>query len=516
MLELLPAGCALFDYDNDGWLDILLLQSGSSEPSPKGQRPHCALYRNDGTGGFTDATAGSGLDRDLGYAHGVACGDFDNDGFEDLFITAFGGNHLLRNEQGTGRFADVTARMGLGRKHSTGYATSAAFGDYDNDGRLDLYVCYYGPWTWQKDLPCTNARGQREYCTPELYEPDTHRLYRNAGNRFVDVSSTAGITRAKGRGLAVAWLDYDDDGRQDIYVANDLTPAMLWRNNGDGTFTDRALSAGCAYDMWGRVMAGMGIALADYDHSGRESLFVTNFSGKPNMLFRNVGGGFQDASLSAGLAMPHMNFLAFGCEFLDYDLDGWRDLIVANGHVQVHVESQSVGVAYRQRKQLFRNGGRGVFTEVTDPDALGELGVPTVSRGLAVGDADNDGRPDVLVCSQNDRAQLFRCQAPSAGAWVSFRAVGTRSPRSGVHARFVLEAGGQRQAATVRGGSSYLSHSDRRVHFGLGSAKRVERVEVLWPSGTRDVLRNLAPNAVYTVAEGRGVTHVLRPGPPHP
>jgi hypothetical protein len=509
-IESTPAGCAFFDYDNDGFLDIFLVQSGVSndgKPNPQSERPHCALYRNNGKGSFQDVTAGSGLDKNLGYAHGVAIGDYDNDGFDDLFLTSYRGNHLFHNERGTGKFADVTAAMGLDKIHSTGYATSAAFGDYDSDGRLDLYVCYYCPWTWDRDKPCLDKQGGRDYCTPELYDPDVHRLYHNDGNRFTDVSEKAGITKKKGRGLAVAFVDYNDDVRPDIFVANDLTPNLLWRNEGNGTFTEVALQAGCAYSEGGTVMAGMGVAVADYDHSGRESLFVTNFSGYPNTLFRNAGGGlFEDVSMKSGVALPHMKFLAFGCEFLDYDADGWSDLLVANGHVQMNAASKLEGVTYKERKQLFRNERNGTFREIADTAALGDLSLPTVSRGLAVGDYDNDGRLDALFSNQNDPAQLFRNRERSGNHWVSFKTIGTKSNRNGVHARFVLKAGGMKQVATVRGGSSYLSHSDRRVYFGLGRATQIEQVEIRWLSGTRDVLKNLAANAIYVVTEGRGIT----------
>jgi hypothetical protein len=534
-VENTPGGCAFLDYDNDGFLDILLIQSGPSGPpdrvtqgdtienrkskieNPK--RPHCALYHNNGDGTFTDVTAGSGLDRDLGYAQGVAVGDYDNDGYEDLFITSFGGNHLFHNELGrrktpatnpqppTPIFKDVTHKMGLDRVHSTGYATSAAFGDYNNDGRLDLYVCYYTSWTWERDRPCRDSDNRLEYCTPELYEPDTHRLYRNDGDRFTDVSEQTGIAKAKGRGLSVVFVDYDGDGKQDIFVADDLTPNILWRNNGDGTFTNVALETGCAYDGSGALLAGMGIGVADYDHSGQESLFVGNFSDKPNTLYKNTGTGlFRDESMASGLAMPHMKFLTFGCEFLDYDADGWPDLIVANGHVQVHADLRIENVTYKERKQLFHNERNGVFREITDPGLMGDLMTPTLGRGLAVGDYDNDGRLDVLVNNQNGPAQLFHNRDRSPHHWVSFKTVGTKSNRDGIHAHFILLAGGMKQTATVRGGSSYLSASDRRVYFGLGSAARVEQVEIRWPSGTRDVLKDVAADTPYVVTEGKGIT----------
>jgi len=529
-VENTPAGCAFFDYDNDGFLDILLVQSGPSDPPSQTQQPtassqhRCALYHNNGDGTFQNVTSKSGLDQDLGYGHGVAVGDYDNDGFDDLFITAYGGNHLFHNEafrQPASEhsppptperplFREVTAAMGLDRLHSTGYATSAAWGDYDNDGRLDLYVCYYCPWTWAVDKPCKDANGNRDYCTPELYDPDTHVLYRNAGDRFVDVSERAGITKKRGRGLAVAWVDYNEDGRQDIFVANDLNAAFLWRNNGDGTFTEVATEAGCAYSEVGTAINGMGIGVADYDHSGRESLFVTNFSDKPNTLYRNMGGGvYEDMSMASGLALPHMKYLAWGCEFLDYDADGWRDLLVVNGHVQVHVEEQVSGVTYRERNQLFHNEGNGAFREITDPAQAGPLNVPMVSRGLAVGDYDNDGRLDALISNQNDPAQLLRNRVQNGNHWVAFKTIGTKSNRNGVHARFVIQAGGMRQTASVRGGSSYLSTSDRRVYFGLGAAEKIDRVEIRWPSGTVDVLKDVTVDKIHVVTEGRSVTGVM-------
>jgi hypothetical protein len=524
-LETLPAGCALFDYDNDGLLDLFLPQSGpSGSPGTRGKRTIAAstpaLYHNAGNGRFVEVTPGSGLDRDLGYAHGVAVGDYDNDGFRDLFLTAYGGNRLFRNERGSGRFTDVTAAAGLEGVHGAGYATSAAFGDYDNDGRLDLYVCYYARWTWANDRACFARPRHRDYCRPDLYAPETHRLFRNeaaAGAlRFRDVSEEAGISGSDthsvdaGRGLAVAFLDFDRDGWQDLFVANDLTPNMLWRNRGGegapGAFKNVAVQAGCAYSESGGLMAAMGIAVADYDCSGRESLFVTNYSGLPNTLFRNAGGRFQDASMEAGLALPHLPFLAFGCEFLDYDNDGWPDLLVANGHVQAHPEADREGVTTRERKQLFRNRGDRRFEEITSPVALGDLALPRVSRGLAVGDWDNDGRVDALVSNQNDAVQLFRNLDRSGHHWIAFRTVGTRSNRDGLHARFALTAGGATQSATVRAGSSYLSASDPRLHFGLGSVGHVQRVEIRWPSGTIDTLADLAADAIYTVTEGHGVT----------
>lgn len=517
-IEFTPAGCAFFDYDNDGFLDIFLVQSGSSEaPATVTNRPHCALYRNRRDGTFKDVTAQSGLDKDLGYAQGVAVGDYDNDGYDDLFITAYGGNHLFRNRRGSGKWEDVTRAQGLDKVVGEGYATSAAWGDYNLDGRLDLYVCYYARWTHAGDKQCRDKEtGELDYCHPQLYDAVTHRLYRNAGARFVDVSEQSGITKVKGRGLAVAWIDYNNDMRPDIFVANDVTPMMLWRNEGNGRFTNVANQAGCAYDGEGGGIAGMGIAVADYDRSGRQSLYVSNFSSRPNILFKNLGGGFfEDATSNANLAASHLNFLSFGCEFFDYDADGWPDIITNNGHVQVRKHKRESGIPLKQRKQLLHNVGQGIFREITDMAALGDLAAPGVGRGLATGDYDNDGRIDVLAIAQNEPAQLFRNQMRTAHHWISFKAVGTKSNRNGIGARFEIVTRNGRQIAHVHGGSSYLSSSDRRVYFGLGGTSKVDQVIVRWPGGKRDVLKNLAANAFYTITEGRGITARTNPSQSH-
>jgi hypothetical protein len=504
-IENTPPGCAFLDYDNDGWSDIFLVQSGSSEPFDQVKdRPHCVLYHNNGNGTFTDVSTGSGIDKDLGYAQGVAIGDYDNDGYPDILVTGYDRVFLFHNEKGTGKFTDVTEKMGLSKLR--GYFTSAAFGDYDNDGKLDLYLCRYSPWTWKTNIPCKDSIGL-EYCTPEVYDASSHVLLHNDGTRFRDVSQSSGILKAKGHGLSVAFVDYNNDGKQDIFVANDLTPNMLWRNNGDGTFTNVAVEAGCAYDSTGQLMAGMGIGVGDYDHSGRESLFVGNFSGKPNMLYKNVGDGlFQAASYPAGVAVAHMSFLTFGTEFLDYDRDGWEDIFIVNGHVQAHADQRFEGTTYKERKQLFHNKGDGTFAEITDPAQLGDLTHPTVGRGLAIGDFDNDGHLDALVANQNDRPELLRNQSSDTNHWVSFLTVGTRSNREGRHTRFTLTAGNTTQTATVRAGSSYLSYSDRRVYFGLGEKAVVDHVEIRWPSGTKDTLTGLAADTGYIVTEGKGIT----------
>jgi hypothetical protein len=507
LIEFTPPGCAFIDYNNDDHLDVFLVQSGPVQLQPGARRPSCALFRNNRDGTFSDVTAGSGLDKDLGYGHGAAVGDYDNDGYSDLVVTGYGALHLFRNRGGNGKFEDVSQSMGAAFSKGPRYATSAAWGDYNNDGRLDLYVCGYAMWSVQSNKRCADDTGRLDYCSPFQYEPEADRLWQNTGKGFVDVSARAGISKIKGRGLAVAFLDYDGDGRQDIFVANDLNPNILWRNNGDGTFTDKALESGSAYGENGKAMAGMGIAISDYDRSGRESLYVTNFSSRPNILFRNTGGGlYEDATVSARLAMPHLKFLSFGCEFLDYDADGWSDLVVNNGHVVVHEPQREPGIPREQRKQLLRNDGKGVFREIEDTAKLGDLAAPHVGRGLAVGDYDNDGRLDILASNQNAPAQLFHNQLQTGNHWISFKTVGTRSNRDGLHARLTLKSAGARQAATVRSGSSYLSASDRRVYFGLGKAGRVDELSIVWPSGTRETLRNLNADTFYTLTEGRGIT----------
>jgi enediyne biosynthesis protein E4 len=520
-IEQMPGGCAFLDFDNDGWNDILLVQSGSPERPPLPmKRPFCALFRNRGDGTFAEVTRGSGLDRDLGYGMGATVADFDNDSYPDVFLTAFPRNYLFRNRGAQAgkvgpRFEDVSEGAGLAKTHSTGYATSAAFGDYNNDGRLDLYVCYYCPWSWQNQKVCIGPNYVRDYCFPQEYPPDIHRLYRNNGNgKFTDVSEASGITKAKARGLAVAWTDYDGDGRQDIFVASDQSPNLLWHNNGDGTFTEKAAEAGCALGDNGIVMAGMGVGVADYDRSGRESLYVSNFSGVPNALFQNRGDGlFKDICQTAGFGEPNRRFLTFGCDFLDFDNDGWRDVINANGHVFAKVEKTYPGLTLAQRKQLFRNDGTGRFQEITDPSALAALAHPTVARGLAVGDFDNDGRQDILVSNQNAPAELFHSEDRSGNAWVAFKPIGVKSNRDGTHARFSLwvddTSAEKPQTAVVRRNASYLSSGDGRVYFGLGGARSIQRVEIRWPSGQIDELQDVKPGAIYIITEGKGITRKL-------
>ena len=506
-VESWPAGCAFLDFDNDGFFDVFLVQSGSSErPEMVKNRPLCALYKNQGDGTFTNVISGSGLDKDLGYGMGAAVADYDNDGYADLFITAYNSNHLFRNLGGTGKFEDVTAKAGLARRHDTGFATSAAWGDYDNDGRLDLYVCYYAHWNHALNEECRSKGNVLDYCSPLLYKAVSHRLYRNTPQGFVDVSEKSGIASKIGRGLAVAFLDYDEDGRQDIFVANDNTPNMLWHNRGQGKFEEVAVRAGCAYGEQGNVMAGMAVAIADYDHSGRESVYVTNFSEQPNILFRNLGADlFENVTEVAGLGVASLKFLSFGASFLDYDADGWDDIVVNNGHVQKISAMRSAGIDFEQRKQLLHNVGGGNFQEIKDPTVLGDLMFSAVGRGLAVGDYDNDGRVDIVTMGQNAPTQLLHNRVANGNHWISLKTVGRKSNRDGVGARVELKVGDARRTATVRAGSSYLSTNDSRLYFGLGKQPRVDEMTIQWPSGTRETLKNVAADTFYTLVEGQGI-----------
>ena len=510
-IETTTGGCAFLDYNNDGNLDVFLIQAGptpvattpGTDRRPPPSRPPCALYRNNGDRTSTDVTRATGLDFDQGYAQAVAVADYDNDGWQDLLLTAYGGNHLLHNERG--HFQEVTQRAGVAdTARGPRWATSAAWADYDNDGHLDLFVCHYAHWTPEKDTPCNNPLGQSAYCSPDLYTPESPSLYRNNGNgTFSDVTEKAGLTRLRGRSLGVVWLDYDADGYEDIFVSNDLSANFLLHNNRDGTFSDRAIVAGVAVMDTGIPLAGMGIGVGDYDNDGRDDLLVTNFSNHPKVVYRAHDGRlFNNTTFSCGIGTTSQLVLGWGCEFFDYDLDGYRDVVIGNGHVNDDVESYSQGIRYREPKQIFHNRGDGNFDE--DTAALGDMAEPSSTRGLAVGDYDNDGRPDVLANNHNMEAQLFHNEFRTRNGWITFRAVGTRSNRDGIGAKLRVRWAGRQQYAEVRSGSSYASRSDPRVTFGLGQADRIESVHVRWPSGKEETVKGLEARRFYVLTEGRG------------
>lgn len=501
-IETTPGGCGFLDYNNDGFLDIFLVQSGT----PPGQtslspRPPCALYRNNGDSTFTNVTEEAGLNFNQGYAQGVAVGDYDNDGYPDIFITGYNGCFLLHNNR-KGGFEDVTEHAGVGERGQNRWATSAAFGDYNNDGYLDLIVLHYVPWTPAEDIPCKDDKGRRDYCSPEVYATETPTLYRNNGDgTFTDVTKEAGLDQLKCRGLGVVWIDYDQDGKEDLYIANDLMPNVLLHNEGNGRFRDVALQAGVAVGTDGRILSGMGIAVGDYMNQGRESLVVTNFSGQPTSVYRSNGSGyFEDATYQSGIGTATLNTLAFGVEFLDYDRDGWKDLILGNGHVDPFVTDRAPGVTYAEPKQLFHNRHDGTFSQVTE--GIEDLNMPRVTRGLAVGDYDNDGRIDILANNHNAPPQLFRNNSKDTNHWISLRLEGTETNRDGAGSLVWVTAGGKRYFSECRLSSSYASSSDKRLFFGLADATKIEKVEIRWLSGHTQTFRSLPVNVFYWIREG--------------
>ncbi len=519
-LQTLGGGCAIFDYDGDGWQDLLLVSCGDF-PRTQPAR-NLALYRNltgappPGTGGhpaalrFQEVTPSSGLDVDCHYAQGVAVADYDTDGRSDVFVSGYGGCRLFRNESPPDRplFRDVTATAGVADQEAGArWATSAAWADYDHDGRLDLYLCHYAVWSPETDRRCPLPGGGFDLCSPTVYDGEPDRLFRNEGDgRFRDVSQSAGIRRNRTRGLAVAWTDCNDDGWDDVYVANDMDPNLLLRNDGDGTFTNVAEAAGVAYGAEGHALAGMGVAAGDYDGSGRESLFVTNLNDQLYSLFQHEGvyqgePQFSYATERAGLRLATIPYSGFGCSFLDYDLDGWLDLVAGNGHVNPYVERIVPGTRYEMPRGLYQNV-QGRFRDATVES--GALQLPRSTRGLAVGDLDRDGRPEVVCVNRNAPVEIFHNQAESPGSWLSLRLAGTESNRDGAGAKARVTVGGRRLHAYARRGCSYGSTNAAPLLFGLGDAREVSEVEIRWPGGRREIHRNVPLNRELICTEGRG------------
>jgi hypothetical protein len=516
-LQTIGGGCAFLDYDNDGYLDILLLSCGQFPPSPTGP-PNLALYHNNHDGTFTDVTHEAGLDAPLGYAQSVSVADYDNDGYPDIFVAGYGGCHLFHNEPASSQkdhvapvngqsaprvFRDVTAIAGVGdTDQGPRWATGAAWGDYDNDGRLDLYICHYAVWSPETDIHCPRPDGSPGYCVPTVYVGDCGRLYHNEGNgRFRDVTHASGIDKIHGRGLAVAWLDYNDDGRPDLYIANDLDPNHLLRNNGNGTFTEVGAEAGVAYGADGVAASGMGIAAGDYDQSGRESLLVANLHGEGYSLFHNEGHGvYTFAGDRAGIQSATLIHSGWGIAFADLDRDGWPDVVAANGSVHETLVEDMTGIAYREPGGVYHNTGHGTFTDISTQ--AGGMALPHAARGMAIGDFDNDGRLDVLCVNRNERAALYRNVSQDSNHWLSLQLEGVRCNRDGAGAKVWLTVDGIRRYAMCRLGSSYASSSDRRLFFGLGGRNRVEQLEILWPDGKRDLYPNLSADTFFVATEG--------------
>ncbi|QQS48388.1 MAG: CRTAC1 family protein [Acidobacteriota bacterium] len=502
--ETTGSGCAFLDYDDDGWQDILLVNSMDFEDAPKKRRSIHALYRNNRDGTFTNVTAQAGLTKQI-YGMGAAIGDYDNDGRVDIYITALGTNVLYRN-LGNGKFADVTARAGVAGA-ATDFSTSAAWVDYDRDGKLDLFVANYVEWAIEKDLNCTLDGTNKSYCTPESYKGQTSRLYRNLGGKFEEVTEKAGLLDPTGKSLGVAVADFNLDGWPDIFVANDTQPNKLYQNNKNGIFTESAMIAGVAFSEEGKARAGMGVDFADYDGSGYPSLIVGNFSNETLGVFHNEGksGLFIDEAPSTAIGQETLLTLTFGLFFFDYDLDGRPDIFLANGHVADDINAVQPKITYAQRPQLFRNLGGKRFSEVTRK-AGKPFQRPIVARGAAYGDYDNDGDLDILTVTNGGPAYLLRNEGGNQNRFVRFRTVGTTSNRDGIGAKItVFPQGGSRQWQVVHSGSSYCSQSELILTFGLGSATKIERVTVEWPSRKVDRLTNLDANQLYVVKEGGGV-----------
>ncbi|PYT78595.1 MAG: CRTAC1 family protein [Acidobacteria bacterium] len=503
--ETMGPGVAFIDYDNDGWPDIFLV-NGMDWPGHVRKHSTPKLYHNNQDGTFTDVTRKAGLDIAL-YGMGVAVGDYDNDGYDDLFVTAYGQNHLFHND-GNGTFTDLTQKAGLqGPKE---FSTSAAWVDYDKDGHLDLVVGNYVQWTPETDLYCTLDGKSKSYCTPESYKGISVRLWHNRGNgTFEDVTQKSGLGDATSKTLGVAVLDYDNDGWPDLLFSNDTQPNKLYRNNGNGTFTEKAVVAGVAFSEDGVARAGMGVDAADYDHSGFASVLITNFSNQMISLYHNEGKGlFVDEAPRSEIGHASLLTLGFGCFFFDYDLDGWPDVFIANGHVDDDIQKVQPNVTYAMPPHLFRNVGKGKFEEVTKSMGAA-FASPRVGRGAAYADINNDGRLDLLLSTNSGPVYLFRNEASGAAAAnhsLRLKLIGTKTNRDGIGAVVKLTAGGDTQTKMLHSGSSYLSASELVLTFGLGPRDKADSIEIHWPSGQIDRLSSVPGGATLTVTESKGIT----------
>jgi len=500
--ETLGSGCAFLDYDGDGWQDIILI-NGMDWPGHKRQRTTLRLYRNNRNGTFSDVTRKAGLDVEV-YGMGVAVGDYNNDGFPDILVTSVGQNRLFRNT-GKGTFLEVTRSSGLAGRQ--GFSTSALWFDFDRDGLLDLFVCNYVKWSPEHDVFCSLDAKHKSYCTPEAYRGETCWLFRNRGDgTFEDVTAKSGLFDSSSKSLGAAIVDYDRDGWPDLLVANDTQPNKLYRNMHDGTFKDVAVEAGIAFSAEGKARAGMGVDVADFNNSGTVGVAITNFDNEMTGLYRAVGNGtYEDVSMQAGIGLASKNSLGFGCAFLDGNLDGALDLLVANGHIDETVRNIRGNVGYAQPPQFFLNDGKGKFRDVASE--LGtEFNQPKVGRGLAYGDFDRDGDLDILMTTNNGPAFLFRNDQSSGNKSIRFRLVGTKSNRDAIGAAVRIFHGGGAQLRLVKSGSSYLSQSELPVTFGLGRQDGIERAVINWPSGRVEEFKSLAAGRTYECVEGKGIT----------
>jgi enediyne biosynthesis protein E4 len=500
--ETLGSGCAFLDYDRDGWLDILLI-NGMDWPGHQRQRSTMQLYRNNRNGTFTDVTKAAGLDVEL-YGMGVAVGDYDNDGWPDIFISCVGRSRLFRNT-GKGSFVDVTKTSGL--QNHEGLSTSALWFDYDRDGWLDLFVCNYVRWSPERDVFCSLDGVHKSYCTPEAYRGDTCWLFHNRGNgTFEDVTATSGIFDSSSKSLGVAMLDYDQDGWPDLLVANDTQANKLYKNLRNGKFKDFGVEAGIAFSADGKARAGMGVAVGDFENVGRPGMAITNFDNEMIGLYRAQGNGtFDDVAMPSGLGAASRTTLGFGCAFFDANLDGLLDLAVANGHIDETVRNIRGNVGYAQPPQLFLNEGGRKFRDVA-AEIGGGFETPIVGRGLAYGDFDRDGDLDLLITTNNGPAFLFRNDLSNGNRSIRFALVGTKSNRDAIGAVVRIFHSGETQMRMVHGGSSYLSQSELAATFGVGKADKIERVTIDWPNSGTEEYKNLVIGRTYEIIENKGIT----------
>jgi hypothetical protein len=499
--ETMGPGCAFIDYDNDGYPDILLVNGADWPVHAHSGATTPKLYHNNRDGTFTDVTRKAGLAVPM-FGLGVAVGDYDNDGFDDLFITTLGQSHLFHNN-GNGTFTDVTKPAGLWGPSE--FSTSAAWVDYDRDGKLDLVVANYVQWTEQTDLYCTLDGAHKSYCTPESYKGTSVRLWHNlGGGKFEDATQKAGLGDPTSKSLGIAILDYNADGWPDLLIANDTQPNKLYLNRKDGTFEERGVPAGIGFSEDGVARAGMGVDAADYDRSGHPSVIITNFANQMVSLYHNEGNGlFVDEAPQSEVGRATLVTLGFGCFFFDYDNDGWPDIFVADGHIEDAIERVQKRVSYAEPSHLFRNLGGGKFQEVTTQMGPA-FAAPRVARGAAYADIDNDGFLDVLVTTNAGPAFLFHNEGGTNHS-LRLKLVGTKSNRDGIGAVVHVNSGPDKQSKMLRSGSSYLSQSELVLTFGLGAQAKADTVEIQWPSGQVDKLSNLNAGQTVTVEEAKGV-----------
>jgi enediyne biosynthesis protein E4 len=510
LIETMGSGCGWIDYDQNGLLDLYLVNGASTRVYTPKQPLRSALYRNNGDGTFTDVTEKAGVGAEGLFGMGVAVGDYDNDGFPDLLVLGYG-RCILYHNNGDGTFTDVTARAGV---QNTGmWASSAAWFDYDNDGKLDLIIANYVDWSPEHNFYCGDrGPGMRSYCHPDDFHGQPSTLYHNNGDgTFTDVSKSSGVGAKAGNGLGVVTFDYDDDGWQDIFVSNDHMPNYLFHNNRDGTFREVGYLAGVSVSADGQFEAGMGTDAADTTGSGRMDLIVAHLDMQLARVYQNIGDGtFEDATFRSKISYGTYHISTFGARFMDYDNDGWRDLFMANGHVLDNIQRYHADVQYEEPKMMFRNQGHGLFENVSQK--LGDdFLVPRVSRGAAVADFDNDGDLDILVNNCGQAPQLLRNDGGNANHWLEILLIGTQSNRDGVGTRVKLTAGDLILYDQRKGGMSYQSAQDPRIHFGLGQRNTVESLEIRWPSGMTTKLSGLKCDQILAIKEGAGI--VERPFP---